>query len=205
MRSQIGMAQFQPSPTGMTRPRARAFSAPDLLIAVGIIAVLSALLLTGVSRARMAAQSTHCQANLHAFGVCFTQYAMENDGRYPTPLAAGRSWESLLQPYLRDSSSFHCLSDEELFPAVGSSYDWRDTPNPMSTLAGRRMSDITRYDAVLAFESLPGWHGRHLMNAVYLNGSVALVLDDVCLGDLQRTIGNSPASGNMAPTVRGAP
>ena len=205
MRLQTGMAQFQPSPAGLKRTRMRAFSAADLLIAIGIIAVLSALLLTGVSRARMAAQSTHCQANLHVFGVCFTQYTMENDGRYPTPLAAGRSWESLLQPYLHDSSTFHCMADEELFPAVGSSYDWRDTPNPMSTLAGRRISDITRGDAVLAFESLPGWHGRHLMNAVYLNGSVASLLDDVCLVDLQRAIGKSPASGNVSPTLRGLP
>jgi hypothetical protein len=80
---------------------------------------------------------------------------------------------------------FACPSDDEVFPSVGSSYDWRDTADPLTTLAGRPITQPIRADAVLAFESLPGWHQRHWMNALLVNGSAQTMNDDVCLGDLE--------------------
>lgn len=86
-------------------------------------------------------------------------------------------------PYMSQSMTFACPADSEIFPSVGSSYDWRDTPDPLTTLAGRKMTDA-RSDAVLAFETLPGWHGRHLMNALLVSGAVLVVNDESCLADL---------------------
>lgn len=134
----------------------RAFSLIEVLVVMGIISLLCVLTLTVMSQVRMASQSTRCIANLHVISVAFSQYALDNDGFYPLPEAADRSWESLLDPYVSQKGTFACPADTEMYPVVGSSYDWRDTPDPLTTLAGRRLTEVTRPEAVLAFETLPG-------------------------------------------------
>lgn len=177
-------------PRAAAAPHAsRAFSLIEALIVIGIVALLSVLVLTLMSQVRMASQSARCIANLRNISLAFTQYTMDNDGRFPTPTTLDRSWESLLQPYLSQKEAFHCPADTEVFPVVGSSYDWRDTPDPLTNLAGRRLTEISRPDCVLAFETLPGWHGKHMMNALRVNGTVAAMVDEQCLLDLQLPIG----------------
>jgi prepilin-type N-terminal cleavage/methylation domain-containing protein len=56
------------------------FSLPELLIVLGIIALLLSFLLPALSRARERAQSVKCQAQLHQIGVALTAYAQENSG-----------------------------------------------------------------------------------------------------------------------------
>jgi type II secretory pathway pseudopilin PulG len=157
----------------------------ELVVVIGIIIVLSALLLSAASRVRQSAQSARCLANLHNISVAFHGYASDNDLRYPDPASTTISWESILQPYLNQTMVFACPGDFEVFPATGSSYDWRDTRDPLTTLAGRRISDPVRGDTVLAFDTLPGWHARHMMNAVLVDGSCLAMSEDSCLGDLR--------------------
>jgi type II secretory pathway pseudopilin PulG len=165
-------------------PGTSAFTLVDLLIAVGIIGVLGSLVLAGLSRGRMMARSTLCLANLRNLSLGLTQYAADNANRYPDPKSVGSSWESLIVPYLNQPMVFACPSDDEVFPSLGSSYDWRDTADPLTTLAGRPITLAVRGNGVLAFESLPGWHHKHQMNAVLVNGSAQTMSDDDCLGDL---------------------
>lgn len=160
------------------------FTLVDLLISIGIIGALASLVLAGISRGRMMARSTLCLANLRNISLGLSQYTLDNANRYPDPKSVGQSWESLIMPYLSQPMAFACPSDDEIFPSVGSSYDWRDTANPLTTVAGRPITVAFRGDAVLAFESLPGWHQKHWMNAVLVNGSAQTMRDDACLGDL---------------------
>jgi prepilin-type N-terminal cleavage/methylation domain-containing protein len=161
------------------------FSMAELVVVIGIIAVLAALLLSAISRVRRSAQSATCLSNLRNISVAFHAYASESDLRYPDPASTTISWEAILQPYLNQTMVFACPSDLEVFPATGSSYDWRDTRDPATTLAGRRISDPVRGDTVVAFETLPGWHARHMMNAVLADGSCLSMTEDGCLGDLR--------------------
>ena len=174
-----------PRPAADAAPSRTGFSLVELLVVVGIIALLAGLLLSAVSRVRETAQSTRCLSNLHSISVAFNAYASDNDLRLPDPASTNVSWEFILQPYLTQTMVFACPGDLEVFPAVGSSYDWRDTRDPTTTLAARRLSDPLRGDAVFAFETLPGWHGKHLINAVLLNGSCLTMDEDSCLGDLR--------------------
>jgi hypothetical protein len=98
------------------------------------------------------------------------------------------SWEQLLRPYVQGVEAFHCPGDSELFPMIGSSYDWRDTGTPETTLSGRRLNDSLRGDCVLAFEALPAWHARGRMNAALLNGAALSMDQELCMGDLQAPI-----------------
>ena len=61
----------------------KAFSLIELLVVIGIIAVIVSLLLPAVSAARQSAQSTACLSNLRQMAAAATDYAMRNGGSYP--------------------------------------------------------------------------------------------------------------------------
>jgi type II secretory pathway pseudopilin PulG len=202
------------------RPALRGFTYTELLVIIGIVGALTALVIPLVGRSRASAQSVTCLAHLRQIGNAFFQYAADNDKRFPDPFETQTSWEQLLRKYLSDEGVFRCPADGELFPAVGSSYDWRDTGRLETTFAGRVITDTTRADPVLAFEALPGWHAKGRMNAVMLSGAGQSMDQEACMEDLQQPIrpsleppgrygaggsanpgsgGNGPAGGGTGP------
>lgn len=166
----------------------RGFSLTELLVSLAIIIVIFGLALTVISQSRASAQSIACIAQLRSISISFSQYARDNLDRFPDPASMQRSWESCLHDYISDLTVFACPSDQEVYPSVGSSYDWRDTGNPATTMAGKTLSDCNRSSAVLAFETLPGWHLKNAINASLFDGSACTMSSDDCLGDLQTPI-----------------
>ena len=59
--------------------RAGAFTLIELLVVIAIIAILAALLLPVLSRAKMTAQSIACLNNLKQLQLCFHLYGVDND------------------------------------------------------------------------------------------------------------------------------
>ena len=160
------------------------FTLVELLVVIAILALLLSLILTALARARANASAVACCAHLRQIGVAFAVYANDNGGKLPDPGDTGVSWETSIR--FCTSEVLRCPADDEVYPAVGSSYDWRDTGNPDTTLAGRNISKA-RSDAVLAFETLPGWHNRRQMNAVRVDGAALIMEEKDCLGDLQKS------------------
>jgi len=62
----------------------RAFTLIELLVVISIIALLIALLLPALSRARFAAQVTQCTVNMRQFGQAALVYANDHEGRLPS-------------------------------------------------------------------------------------------------------------------------
>jgi competence protein ComGC len=170
--------------------RLRGLTLVELMIVISIIILLTVIVLATMSKARMSAQATGCLSNLHHIQQAFLSYAINNDGRLPPPAsaAAKRSWESFLSPYIGPLQAFRCPADSDIFPSIGSSYDWRDTPDPKSTLAGKLWQSPMRGDTILALDTLPGWHGRHLITAVRLNGAAELIAEDQVFQNLQQSV-----------------
>ena len=61
--------------------RKAAFTLIELLVVISIIALLIALLLPALARARDLAERTNCASNIRSTGSANTGYAIDNDGR----------------------------------------------------------------------------------------------------------------------------
>lgn len=85
--------------------QARGFTLVELLVVIGIMAVLIAILLPALQRARGAAKSIACQSQLRQLGTAFNLYANDHRGTIAMAYyrnAAGNSFSfhDYLSPYL---------------------------------------------------------------------------------------------------------
>ena len=176
------------------------FTLLEMLIAVAMIAALSMILLPVASRTRAASRSVSCLANLRALSTAFGLHSHEH-GRLPNPATTEIPWERSLAKYL-PAEVFRCAADEELAPATGSSYDWRDTGEEATTLANYPLRACNRTDAVLVFDALPSWHQKNRMNAAFVDGSAQSLEQEHCIADLNIAIRDTaiPAPDPADPT-----
>jgi prepilin-type N-terminal cleavage/methylation domain-containing protein/prepilin-type processing-associated H-X9-DG protein len=107
-----------------SHPRIRGFTLIELLVVIAIIAILAAVLLPALVRAREAAQRASCTNNLRQIGLAFIMYAEEH-GHYPAAedpvsrdpwiwLWMGRGWRPVLEEYVprgEEEGVFWCPSD----------------------------------------------------------------------------------------------
>lgn len=169
----------------------------EVLVVILIMVVLAGILIPVVSRARAAGQRTTCVNNLHQIAQAFHMFANRNGGTLPDPTVTQVSWETSLLPFTT-AKVFQCPADNEIYPSVGSSYDWRDTADANTTMAGQPISAPERSSLILAFEALPGWHTKDRICAVRLDGAAMEMDYTECMKDLDvPNVQTQPAGQNQ--------
>jgi prepilin-type N-terminal cleavage/methylation domain-containing protein/prepilin-type processing-associated H-X9-DG protein len=131
-------------------PSLVAFTLIELLVVIGIIAMLAALLLPVLSRARESGRATACLSNLHQIGLALQLYVGDNQNKLPrmsdvfpgtTNLYPGP--DQVLSNHLGNLNVLRCPSDQWLpgkavpfpqraatfFGQTGCSYAWNDLLN----------------------------------------------------------------------------
>lgn len=77
--------EFYPTARGPrhTPPESKAFSLVELLVVIGIIALLISILLPVLSKARQSSLTIQCASNLRQIGAGLAMYLIENQNTYP--------------------------------------------------------------------------------------------------------------------------
>lgn len=106
----------------------RGFTLVELLVVIAIIAVLAALLLPSLNKAKTKAWTTQCLAHLRQIGLGMKMYADDSNGRYPMsagtiewnqtdPVSGVQSWMQQIVTYVGSTNVYRCPANK-LVPAA---------------------------------------------------------------------------------------
>ncbi len=138
-----GNAHLRPVSDGCTAAARTGFTLVELLVVIGIIAVLISILIPVVNGARKRANQTACASNLRQLGQFFQMYLQDSRNKLPRvnpmpsakpPVNDGPSIAKLLEPYVKTSTRvFECPADAILTETP-------DTPTGFTTYFAREQS-----------------------------------------------------------------
>jgi competence protein ComGC len=123
------------------RSTAGAFTLVELLVVIGIVALLIAILLPVLSRARAQANRVACLSNIKQLGTAVLMYCNDNKGYFPTCAMPedGLAYVHYPEDWIHWQAPRRNLDDSAIAKYVGQGEKLRDILRcPADTLEGRR-------------------------------------------------------------------
>jgi prepilin-type N-terminal cleavage/methylation domain-containing protein/prepilin-type processing-associated H-X9-DG protein len=177
--------------SGARGPKAgacRAFTLIELLVVIAIIAILAAMLLPALARAKETAKRISCLNNVAQLSVASQIYVGDNQGTYPPRSNTDRWPDKFFDSYGKNAKLLLCPSEVTNSPLTSSSGDsnvadtaprsyfingWNDyfaTNNPANDPSGLNLGDQIKETAILypsdtlLFGEKTAGHGDYYMD-----------------------------------------
>jgi prepilin-type N-terminal cleavage/methylation domain-containing protein/prepilin-type processing-associated H-X9-DG protein len=143
-----------------TLSRRRAFTLVELLVVIGIIAILIGILLPVLGQARERARRIACLSNMRQLAIAWTMYANVNKGLIPSADTNGQGWAAdgnldndirrgSLYQWIPNPETYRCPNDHNALNAR--SYSVNDTVSPTGMFGTRRIGQVRRASEVFVF------------------------------------------------------
>lgn len=104
------------------KPARRGFTLVELLVVIGIIALLISILLPSLNRARESAQTVSCASQLRQIGQMMSLYVNQEKGWLPPLADASGTWEQILTETLMGVSKSEQMAQYWQDPATQVAY-----------------------------------------------------------------------------------
>mgnify|MGYP001312248512 FL=1 len=158
----------------------RAFTLVEVLVSLGVIALVAAIAIPSLRITQARAESAKCVGHLRSLGVALNLYLAENRMIMPDLEAARASRsddvpviDNTLDAYVDDPAVFTCPAGRAVAAQTGTSYYWNSAlrGQPVASLRLFWLDDPGRIPVLLDKE---GWHRfvKDRVNHLFADGHV---------------------------------